>query len=347
MSRFLRITCRGSVNVGIGTRMPETNANPREPQKSIAPCVVSTWSFSAIGAAACAESLSKGSTALDAVVDGVTTVELDPSVTSVGFGGLPNKDGKLELDAALMTGDGRVGAVAALPGCKASAPVARAVLHHCRHTMLAGEGAAAFARLHQLGDDGNGDLLSPHARRRFEEYCAAHGSTDACQDKPRTGGDAEARLHTDTVGMICRDKDGAIAACCATSGMEFKDAGRVGDAPVVGAGVYADETVGAAVASGEGDKMMRYCMSFLVVEEMRRGATPSSACESAVKRVRSADPGCQAAVCAMDARTGEVGASCTRDGFKIAVWDGGTDHALSIVAVQGVPPCEPWRHTCV
>lgn len=314
------------------------------------PLVIATWSFSAVGVSACAKALCDGSSALAAVVDGVTAVELDETVTSVGYGGLPTNVGRLELDAAIMTGDGRIGAVAAVPDCKAAAPVAKAVLDHCRHTMLAGEGAAVFARAHGLTSDSDTDLLSAHARKRFDEYCAASNRGHPESQPVSQSSDPEALLHTDTVGMICVDRNGDIAACCATSGMEFKENGRVGDAPIVGAGVFADRAVGAAVASGEGDKMIRYCMSFLAVEEMRRGASPTDACQTAVRRIREADPGCQAAICAVDVRTGATGASCTREGFKLALWDEAVDSrdfVPRIVPVQGLPPCKPWKHTCV
>jgi N4-(beta-N-acetylglucosaminyl)-L-asparaginase len=159
---------------------------------------------------------------------------------------------------------------------------------------------------------------------------------------------AEDNLHTDTVGMICIDGAGEIAACCATSGLEFKAGGRVGDAPLVGAGVYADGAVGAAVASGEGDKMLRFCVAFLVVEEMRRGASAQAACDAAVRRVCDGDPTCQAAVCALDARTGESGAACTREGFKVVVWEEEGDlEEPRVVAVPGCSPATPWKHTCV
>jgi N4-(beta-N-acetylglucosaminyl)-L-asparaginase len=306
------------------------------------PCsrVVGTWSFSAVGVRACARSIVAGESALDAVVAGVRAVELDPSVTSVGYGGLPTAEGALELDAAVMTGDGSVGAVAAMPCCRAAAPVARAVLMDSRHTLLAGGGAAAFAAARGLAADSVGDLLTPHARKRLAEHLSG-------ADLPNAPS-GEDGLHTDTVGMICLDASGALAACCATSGMEFKDGGRVGDAPLVGSGLFADGDVGAAVASGEGDKMIRFCMAFLVVEELRRGATVQDACETAVRRVRDADSGCQAAICAIDARTGAVGAACTRDGFKVVEWDSGDPvDEPRLVAVPGLPPRKLWRHTCV
>lgn len=308
------------------------------------PRVIATWSFSAVGVRAAAAALSRGASALDAVVAGVKAVELDPTVTSVGYGGLPSRSGALELDAAVMTGSGAVGAVAALPRCRAAAPVALAVLRSSPHAMLAGAGAADFAEDHALAAPaGSDDLLTAHARRRLAEFRAGEDAAQVAARKP-----VEDRLHTDTVGMVCVDAAGEVAACCATSGLEFKAAGRVGDAPLVGAGLYALAGVGAAVASGEGDKMVRFCLSFAVVEEMRRGASAQAACDAAVRRVREADPTCQAAICAVDSRDGTFGAACTRDGFKVVQWvaDSPGDGAVT-VAIPGVAPATPWKHTCV
>jgi N4-(beta-N-acetylglucosaminyl)-L-asparaginase len=290
-----------------------------------------------------------GGSALDAAVSAVRSVEHDPSVTSAGYGGLPNAAGDLQLDAALMTGDGRLGAVMALEGFPDAISAAHAVLSHGRHPVLAGAGAANFAVTHGLDKRPNEELLTPHARRRYHEYCAQLAGERSSASGPHDENHSEnAEMpHTDTVGIICRDRTGAIAVGCATSGMQFKDVGRVGDSPIVGAGLYADRKAGAAVASGDGDQMLRFCLAFHVVEEMRGGKAAQDACEAAIRRVAERDPNCQAAVCAIDCN-GQTGASCTRSGFFVVEWVEGRDAAgdARTVAVGGLQQ-STWKHTCI
>jgi N4-(beta-N-acetylglucosaminyl)-L-asparaginase len=317
--------------------------------------VLGTWRFSKGGVSAGAEVARSGGSALDAVVTAVRTVEHDPAVTSAGIGGLPNAAGVLQLDAALMTGSGRVGAVMALEGFPDAVSAADAVLRHCRHPVLAGKGAADFATAHGLERLPPEDLLTEHARKRYAEHCQGltrSGQTRA-RDKCASDGSAEnaddrEMPHTDTVGIICRDHNGDIAVGCATSGMQFKDVGRVGDSPLVGAGLYADKAAGAAVASGDGDQMLRFCLAFLVVEAMRGGKTAQEACEAAVARVMVSDPGCQAAICAMEAATGRTGAACTRNGFYVVEWIEERDAASGPQTVHVAGAREAaWAHTCL
>lgn len=261
-------------------------------------------------------------------------MELDESVTSAGYGGLPNAEGVLQLDAAIMTSSGRIGSVMALTGYKSSIDIANAVLHHSRHPMLVGEGAALFAK--QRGFQRTEDLLTPHAYRRYQEFLAS--------DSPEAehhGNDGMA--HSDTVGMIARDSSGAITAGCATSGMQFKSAGRVGDSPIVGAGLFASK-IGAAVVSGDGDKMIRFCLAFVTVESMKTGCSALEACRHAICTVKAADPTCHAAIAAMSS-DGEVGAASTHNGFKTVVWHEGMKQS-EIRTVEGESDV-PWVHTCV
>jgi N4-(beta-N-acetylglucosaminyl)-L-asparaginase len=302
--------------------------------------VVGTWKFSCVGVEACAAAVAAGADALTCVERGITAVELDESVTSAGYGGLPNAEGVLQLDAAVMTGDGRVGAVAALEKCNAAMAIACHVLRDSRHTLLAGEGATAFANEYDA-HVAHGSNLSHHAQKRYREYVEqlqSESKTNHCVDDNEMP-------HTDTVGMICRDTSGNIAVGCATSGMQFKEVGRVGDSPVVGGGLFADKAAGAAVASGDGDQMIRFCIAFLVVESMRNGLSPDAACDLAMSRVFEADPNCQAAVCAMDMK-GVSGASCTRDGFYIVQSSADRKWKTGVTAVRCVI-AKPWKHTCL
>lgn len=302
--------------------------------------VVGTWTFSRPGVASAARCLQEDLGALHAVESGISTVELDPSVTSVGYGGLPNEAGVLQLDAALMTGDGQAGAVMAVERFPAAIPLARLVLERSPHTTLAGEGAMHFARNHGMHPcDDLSSLVSPHAKTRYEQYRKGLVSSQPHQEGPG------AMPHTDTVGMIARDASGAIVAGCATSGMEFKAVGRVGDSPVIGAGLFASDA-GAAVATGDGDTMMRFCVSFLVVERMRSGDSPDEACRHAMSRMHTSEPTCQAAVVAMSAK-GVVGAAGTHRGFHVVRWSSDThvDDTKSFEAASVGD--ETWEHSCI
>lgn len=355
--------------------------------------VVSTWSFSRAGVQAAGKALAETQDPLEAVETGISIVEEDPSVTSVGYGGLPNSLGHLQLDAALMTSDSRQGAVLALNGCRTAIPVARAVLTHSPHPILSGPGALEFARKCAHPTFHNDELLTAHARSRYQQFVRAssggsalvdnkddddangrsgggsgygggsddyggcplddndahlnktpgdHGASTSASSPPRNG-PAPAMKHTDTVGMLARARDGRLAAGCATSGMQFKANGRVGDAPIFGAGLYAD-VAGAAVATGDGDRMVRFCLSFLIVERMRAGDSPQDACFEAAARVARADATCQAAVLAMRA-DGEIGAACTHAGFTYVVVDESGGSAR-VVEVPSVAPVK-WHHSCV
>lgn len=280
--------------------------------------VIGTWPFSDVGVDGCVSLLQAGKSAVNAVCTGVQLVELDETVPSVGYGGLPNASGVLQLDAAIMDGrSGKAGSVTCLEGYKAAAPIAFAVMQRSKHTMLAGPGASTFAASCGFQPHAApGDMLPANVRARYEEYKQSSKKQISTVTNPSQTSTPPQMQHTDTVGMICLDADGTLAAACATSGTEFKEPGRVGDSPLIGCGLYLDQTVGAAVASGDGDSMIKHCLSFLVVEFMRGGDDPKRACERALERVARDDPTCQAAICAMDTK-GATGAACTHVGFTV------------------------------
>ncbi|MGQ9525643.1 MAG: N(4)-(beta-N-acetylglucosaminyl)-L-asparaginase [Armatimonadota bacterium] len=266
---------------------------------------VATWRFGEQAVSAGRKVLACGGSALDAVEKGINAVELDPSVTTVGYGGLPNSCGVVELDAAVMWGPGRqVGAVAGLRGIAEAVSVARAVMERTNHCMLAGEGARSFALAQGFRAR---RLLTRSSRQKWEEW----------QSK---GGRYEPDSH-DTVGMVAVDCEGNVCAGTSTSGLAFKMPGRVGDSPLVGSGLYADNSVGGAVATGVGERILRYCMCLRVVELMSAGHHPQDACQKVVRFMVQDDESNldgQAAVLAMD-RMGRVGAASTRPGFCFAV----------------------------
>jgi isoaspartyl peptidase/L-asparaginase-like protein (Ntn-hydrolase superfamily) len=262
--------------------------------------------------------LASGGSALDAVERGVNAVELDPSVTSVGYGGMPNASGEVELDAMIM--DGRTleaGAVAALKRIATPISVARRVMERSRHAFLAGEGALAFARAQGFEER---DLLTAAARDRFAAW--RRQAQQAALEQVGT--------EHDTVGLVALDASGSLAAGCSTSGLRFKAPGRVGDSPLIGAGAYCDDEVGAAAATGDGDVMMRFALSYAVVERMRGGLEPRAACEAALCRMLDRGVLAEAALIALDP-LGRFGAAAIgRDSFPFAVWGLTTDEVQSV-----------------
>jgi isoaspartyl peptidase/L-asparaginase-like protein (Ntn-hydrolase superfamily) len=266
------------------------------------PAAIATWTFGRSAAEAAGELLCKGATALDAVEKGINVVELDPSVTGVGFGGLPNAEGIVELDAAIMDGATyRAGSVGALRNIKCPISVARKVMEQTPHVMLAGDNALAFALSQGFHEE---ELLTPESRRRWEEW---------------KGGRAPSH---DTVSLVALDCEGRLAAGCSTSGLAYKVPGRVGDSPIIGAGLYVDGDAGGAAATGIGEEIMRFCASFLVVEFMRNGSGPAEACGRVLDRIASKKPADREAnICLIAlARDGEYGAAGMRPRFPYAVW---------------------------
>ena len=289
--------------------------------------IVGTWRFSTIGVNAAKDALNEGKSALDAVTQAVKLVERDGTIGSVGYGGMPDERGVLALDAAVMTGCGRVGAVMSLEGRRSAVDVARLVLERSPHSQLAGDGAAKFAENNGLETES--ELVTPHASRRYAQW---NGTRDE-----------NVRKHTDTVGILCRDKCGSLAVAAASSGAEFKAHGRVGDTPIVGSGLYAENESGAAVATGDGDKMITHCIAVRVVDRMKSGAKPTDACIDVLRRVAAMDSDCQAAVVAMDS-DGTIGAGTTHRGFFVVTWD--EVNGLNVMEAEWLNESE-WIHSGV
>ena len=242
--------------------------------------VVSTWDFGVPANRAAWNVLRTGGTALDAVEQGARWAETGLCNSTVGHCGYPDRDGVLTLDASIMDGDGRCGAVAALEDIDHPISVARRVMEQTPHVLLVGQGAQQFAV--EQGFEKQA-LLTPEAVQAWEEW------KKTSRYRPQIN--AERRLipgnsqNHDTLGMLAIDQRGNLAGACTTSGMAWKLRGRVGDSPIVGAGLYVDNEVGAATASGVGEEMIRNAASFLVVELMRQGRSPMDACREAIDRV--------------------------------------------------------------
>ncbi|MFW6201835.1 MAG: N(4)-(beta-N-acetylglucosaminyl)-L-asparaginase, partial [Gemmatimonadota bacterium] len=253
------------------------------------------------------EVVAAGGDTLDAVVEGVNIVELDPDDMSVGYGGLPNEDGVVQLDASVMHGPTRgAGAVGALQGVRTPSTVAVAVMRYTDHVMLVGDGARTFAR--RMGFDADQELLTEASRRRWLEWRASLSDRDDWLTPEESGepvddfisrgadvggADGElARLDSHdgvrpwgTINCNAIDRDGNLSGVTTTSGLFFKIPGRVGDSPIIGAGLYVDNDVGAAGSTGRGEAVIKTCGSHTVIENMRRGMSPTDACLEALRRI--------------------------------------------------------------
>lgn len=262
--------------------------------------MLTTWSFGPVGADAAFPILARGGDALDAVVHAATVIEDDPDIDSVGVGGLPDATGRVSLDACIMTDPGRAGGVACLRRHTNPTLVARRVMEKTIHVLLVGDDADEFADREGFEER---ELLTPEAQRVWEKWSADPGAIDRDRYKgwlpPRNveelrGVDAFARRtggapepHHDTVGILALDANGGIAGACSTSGMAFKSPGRVGDSPIIGQGLYVDQRAGAACATGTGELITGVCGSFLIVELMRKGASPLDAVRETLERIAS------------------------------------------------------------
>ncbi|MGH9260447.1 MAG: N(4)-(beta-N-acetylglucosaminyl)-L-asparaginase, partial [Acidimicrobiales bacterium] len=222
-----------------------------------------------------------GADPLDAAVEGVKIQELDPADDSVGYGGLPNADGVVQLDASCMHGPTRrAGAVAALEGIKTPSEIAKLVLKYTDHILLVGEGARRFALSYGFKEE---DLLTEHAREEWLRWRANRDPEDDYLDVP--AGERLAQRSTGTINCDAVTPAGEIASITTTSGLAWKIPGRVGDSPIIGAGQYCDNDVGAAGSTGRGEANIKACGGFLTVEFMRRGMKPTDACLETLKRV--------------------------------------------------------------
>jgi N4-(beta-N-acetylglucosaminyl)-L-asparaginase len=277
------------------------------------PIVLSTWRFGIEANAAAWEVLSKNGRALDAVEAGVKIPEGDPNERSVGYGGRPDRDGKVTLDACIMDEFSNIGSVACLEHIKHPISVARAVMEKTPHVMLVGKGALQFALSQGFKKE---NLLVEESEKEWKEWLKTS------QYKPI----ANIENH-DTIGMIALDANGNLSGACTTSGMAFKMHGRVGDSPIIGAGLYVDNEIGAATATGHGEEVIRISGCHLVVELMRQGLSPQKACEEAVMRIVKLTKNrgkelkdIQVGFIALN-KKGEYGSYCIQGGFNYAVHD--------------------------
>ncbi len=275
------------------------------------PIILSTWNHGLPANDAAWKVLENDGSAMDAAEAGARVAEADPTITSVGFGGLPDEQGNVTLDACVMDSNGNAGSVAFLQNIKHPVSVARKVMEDTKHVMLVGEGARLFAVSQGFEEM---DLLTVESRQAWEEW-----------DKNRR----EMTPHEthDTISVLVQDKNGDLAGACTTSGWAYKLHGRVGDSPIIGAGLFVDNEIGCAAATGLGEEVIKTTGSFLVVELMRQGYDPTDACEEALNRVIKAHngkPDFQIGYIALR-KDGEIGSACLKWSFEYALARGGVN----------------------
>ena len=325
---------RGLIKAGLPAIMAAGGAGAASAQTSGAtkltlPCVISTWDFGVAANQAAWAVLSRGGRALDAVEAGARVPEADLKNHSVGRAGYPDRDGHVSLDASIMDGNGDCGAVAAIEHIAHPISVARRVMERTPLVLLVGDGALQFAEEQGFPRE---ELLTPESREAWKAWLkTARYQPVANSEVGDYGKSGAAGLGTpggkdnhDTIGMLAIDASGGLAGACTTSGMAWKLRGRVGDSPIIGAGLYVDNDVGGATSTGVGEEVIRNVGSFLVVELMRQGRSPQAACQEAVSRIlarKKDSKDLQVGFLAIN-KQGEVGAWSIQQGFTYALCDG-------------------------
>jgi N4-(beta-N-acetylglucosaminyl)-L-asparaginase len=275
---FVAKSTLGVMGLGLSDFSFSTSLAPDEQL----PVVISTWKHGLPANEAAWEILVNDGHALDAVEAGVRVSEADPEVISVGYGGIPDQSGKVTLDACIMDEHGRAGSVTYLQHIKHPVSVARMVMEKTPHVMLSGKGALKFALSNGFKKE---KLLTPEMRKKWKKW-----KREEREFSPMINIENQLQENHDTISMLALDRNGRLSGACTTSGMAFKMHGRVGDSPIIGAGLFVDGDVGAAAATGSGELVMKTVGSFLVVEFMRGGMSPEMACEEAVKRITQKIP---------------------------------------------------------
>ena len=305
--KFIKQSLLGSALLIPGLSTLKAEASPIKKIAGTKPIILSTWNHGVPANADAWAKLKETGSILDAVEAGVRNTELDLENLSVGLQGLPDREGITTLDASIMLGDGSCGSVAFVRQVKHPISLARAVMEKTPHVMLAGEGARQFAIAQ--GFPMEEEKLSHKAQEEYDKWKVTS------QYKPIINVE-----NHDTIGMIGLDASGKLAGSCTTSGLAYKMHGRIGDSPIIGAGLFVDNEVGAATATGLGESIIRICGSFLIVELMRQGRSPQAACEEAVRRLVAKNRNIkdiQAGFLAIN-KEGEVGAFAVHPGFNYA-----------------------------
>lgn len=318
---FLKRTSIAALLGGFMTGRVE--ARPENIERKVNnPKVISTWEHGLPANEAAWKILSEGGRALDAVEAGVKIPEADPNVKTVGFGSYPDELGRLTLDACIMDERQQCGSVACLEHIKHPVSVARLVMEKTRHVMLVGEGALQFALTNGFERE---NLLTPEALTEWKVL------KEELKSK-RTIINIE---NHDTISMLAIDAQGNLSGACTTSGAAVKMHGRVGDSPIIGAGLFVDNEVGAACATGVGEEVIKQAGSAMVVEMMRQGRTPDQACREIVERIMRVNRGqtdLQVGFLALR-KDGKIGSFAVRRGFNYAIYDEGGNRLVDCPAM--------------
>ena len=322
--RFLQHSILGSLGFFLGKQGFSGISGNNKVSK---PVVISTWAPNQKANAAAWKILSANGRALDALEKGIHVTEADPTDQSVGYGGLPDRDGRVTVDSCVMDEFGNCGAVMCLEHILHPVSVARLVMEKTPHVQLVGDGALKFA-LSEGFEKVN--LLTPEAEKSWRNWLKTskydpmitveHLEERNRKQKKNVPGQQD---NHDTIGMLALDMNGNLSGACSTSGMAYKMAGRVGDSPIIGAGLFVDNEVGAATATGVGEEIVRICGTHTIVEMMRNGLSPEEACKKAVERIVKRNgiekaKNLQAGFIAVN-KQGEVGAYSVIKGFNYAV----------------------------
>ncbi|NQU67761.1 MAG: N(4)-(beta-N-acetylglucosaminyl)-L-asparaginase [Candidatus Marinimicrobia bacterium] len=280
--------------------------------------IISTWNHGHTANLAAVKALDGHGNALDAVEAGCRAVEEDPEISSVGYGGTPDFFGEVTLDACIMDWKGNAGSVACLKDIMYPASVARKVMENTKHVMLVGDGAKKFALDNGFTET---NLLTEAAHERWLMHLN------------ETKQNIESH---DTVTVLAQDSEGRISGACSTSGLAFKLPGRVGDSPIIGAGLYVDNEVGAAGATGVGEEVIRMCGSYLIVELMRQGYSPEEACLEACRRSLKRYPNGKVPPVSYIAlrKDGKVGAGNLSTKFEYALYSMGTHQMINVPTIK-------------
>ena len=286
------------------------------------PIVISTWSHGIPANEASIKVLENNGSALDAVEEGVRVTEADAENQSVGLGGRPDSEGNVTLDACIMDSDGNAGSVGFLQNIKHPISVARKVMEETDHVMLAGKGALKFALKNGFKRE---NLLTEESRKGWLEWKKNN------RIKESWGPNDD----HDTITSLAQDNEGNLSGACTTSGLAYKLHGRVGDSPIICAGMYVDNEVGAAGATGVGELVMKTCGSFLVVELMRQGYSAMEACNEAVDRIIKQEDGktkLQVGYIALG-KDGSIGYASIQKGFQYALYKDGVNKLFDVKSI--------------
>ncbi|HEX2607932.1 MAG TPA: N(4)-(beta-N-acetylglucosaminyl)-L-asparaginase [Flavisolibacter sp.] len=292
----------------------------KTPNRTGFPIVIATWAPNVKANAEAWKILGAGGKAIDAVEAGVQVPEADPSDQSVGYGGLPDRDGKVTLDACIMDEHSNCGAVMFLEGIMHPIKVARLVMEKTPHVQLVGEGALQFALANGFRAE---NLLTPESEKAWKKWLVESKYDPMTIPKLLEQKNTPGQINNhDTIGMIAMDSHGDVSGACTTSGMAYKMRGRVGDSPIIGAGLFVDNEIGAATSTGVGEEVVRICGSHTVIELMRQGLTPEQACKKTVERIirkkGKAAKDLQVGFIALD-KKGNYGGYAIQKGFSYAV----------------------------